>query len=174
MLQCDYVSIGRCVSCLVTLKINHLATHSRCINLFFSSAFQEQIAQKANDCWVKFEQEKKWDGENRVIPSLPFRFPTNPKGKIMPITQHHAAFLRPMTVSCGRIRFGKRGGAVFTEHLLCARPCAYFCFCSLLKGIRPWADGPWAILPLGSYFFGLHTLHCSLIIPFSMMKKSWC
>ena len=46
MIQCDYVSIGRCVSCLGTLKINHLATRSQCINLLLSSAFQEETAQK--------------------------------------------------------------------------------------------------------------------------------
>lgn len=29
---------------------------------------------------------------------------------IMPTTQHHAAFLRPMTVSCGRLRLGREVG----------------------------------------------------------------
>ena len=78
---------------------------------------------------------------------------------IMPITQHHAAFLGPMTGSCARRQV--LGGAtelLFTEHLLCARPCAVcFCICSFLKGIRALAGGLWAILPLGSHFFRLDT-----------------
>lgn len=73
---------------------------------------------------------------------------------IMPITQHHAAFLGPMTGSYGRRQ--ELGGAmelVFTEHLLCSRPCAVCLYIfSFLKGIRALAGGLKAILPLGSQF----------------------
>ena len=104
----------------------------------------------------------------------------------MSTAQHRDCCLEPTMASCERNRFGVERwrlcllktyrvlGPVFTGYLLCARPYACFCICSLPRqGSGSWLGDPGQFHLSGSCFCRLETLHHSLMILFDMMEGSW-
>lgn len=188
MIQRDCVSIGRCVSCLVTLKINHLATLSQSVTFL---CFPGTDCSKSTGPLGEMRAGKgvRWSGQSPSKLAIRLHISSDSESvmpAIMPTTQHHGSCWGPMTASYGRNRFGvERWSSYVTENLPCARPCVYWtptmyqAPCLLLHlssskgGLGSWLRDPGQFQLSGSCFCRLETLHHSLMILFGMMEGSW-
>lgn len=147
MIQRDCVSIGRCVSCLVTLKINHLATLSQSVTFL---CFPGTDCSKSTGPLGEMRAGKgvRWSGQSPSKLAIRLHISSESESvmpAIMPTTQHHGSCWGPMTASYGRNRFGvERWRSYVTENL----PCASQALCLLDTYYVP---GP--VLAFASVFF---------------------